>query len=135
MLCHFCQNLVFVPVEEVSVQNPDWLTDSWFIYDPDTWLVSVHQPSRKALELSAGRGCRACAMFWFQLFNDTGVAHACRDNDPKIAPILLSMGQLSWGYDSEPEHPLMQEMKLRCGEDSALLMIHKPVPGMTDGHV
>jgi len=135
MLCHFCQNLVFVPIEEVSVQDNNWLTDRSFVYDRDIWLVSVHQPSRKALALSAGQGCRVCAMFWFQLFYDAEAAHAHHDSEPAAAPILLSMALLSWGNDSEPEHPIVQEMKLRCGEQLASLIIHKPVPGMADGHV
>ena len=135
MLCHFCQNLVFVPVEEVSVQNADWLTDPRFVPYPDTWLVSVHQPSREALELSAGRGCRVCAMFWFQLFYDAGAVHARCDNDPEVAPILLSMKQLSWDNDLEPHNPCSWGMKLRYGDRSASLRIHKPVSGITDEHM
>jgi len=135
MLCHFCENLVFVPMKEVSVQNPDWSTDSWFIYDPDTWLVSVHQPSREALELSAGQGCRVCAMFWFRLFYDAGASHARHGRDREAAPILLSTGQLSWGKDSEMPYPTWQDMKLRCGERRSELKIDKPISGMIYGHV
>jgi len=116
------------------VQNADWLTDRNFVYDPEKWLVSVHQPSREALELSAGQGCRVCAMFWFHLFYDAGAAHARCDNDPEVAPILLSMEHLSRGEDFGPQDLILNEMNLRYGERLASLSVYEPVSGITDGH-
>ena len=135
MLCQFCQNLVFVPIEEVSVQNADWLTDPGVIFNPDKRLVSVHQPSRKALELSAGQGCRVGALIWFQLFDDAGAAHARCDNDPEAAPILLSMKQLPWDKDFESYNEVLVGMGLRCGERFTWLSMKTPISGITDGHV
>ena len=136
MLCHFCQNLVFVPFEEISVQNADWLTGQSYLINHDTSLVSEHQPSRKALELSASRGCRVCAMFWFQLFYDTESGHARHDNDPRVAPILLSMKQLTWGKDCEPREDLFFDViYLHYEERLSSLRIEKPVSGITNEHV
>jgi len=112
-----------------------WITAPRYIFNPDTDLVSVHQPSRKALELSAGRGCRVCALFWFQLFYDAGAAHARRDNDLEVAPILLSMQQPSWDRDLDIQYPTGYQMQLRHGERLALLWIYKPISGTTNGDV
>ena len=136
MLCHFCQNLVFVPVEEVSVHNAHWLTDQTFVNDPYTWLISVHQPSRNALELSAGRGCRVCALFWFQLFYDAGAAHTRRDNDLEVAPIMLSTEQFWWDKGYEERIFLSRSnIRLRCGERFASLRINMPVSGIANEHM
>jgi len=73
-------------------------------------------------------------MFWFQLFYDAGAAHARRDNDPEVAPILLCMKSL-WDKDFELQDHFHHEMKLRYGERLTSLGIHKPVSGITDEHV
>lgn len=135
MLCHFCQDLVFVPVEEVWVQHAYWLRDPSFVYSREKELVSVHQPSRTALELSASRGCRVCALFWFQLFQNNWSAYTRRDNDHEIAPVLLSMGQLSADKELKAQYSEWDGMKLRCGEELVSLRIHKPISGITDEHV
>ena len=137
MLCHFCQNLVFVPAEEVSVQIVNCLlTTRWsYLFDPDKHLVSVHQPSREALEFSAGQGCRVFAMFWFQLFNDAGATHARRDNAPEVAPILLYMSQLSWERDFKLPFSSCRFMSLSWGERKVSLEIRNPVSGTMYVHM
>ena len=135
MLCHLCQNLVFLPVEELNLQNVGWLTDRSFVYMPDMAYISVHQPSQKALELSAGHGCRVCALFWFRLFQRTGSTNARRYDDHEVAPIFLFMNKLPWDEGFETRIPEVFRMKLCCGEDVASLKVGKPIPGMSDEHV
>jgi len=135
MLCHFCQNLVFVPVKEVNVQNADWLTDPSFIFNPDTDLVSVHQPSGNALEDSAREGCRVCAMVWFQLFHDAGTAYAHYDDDLEVGPILLCLSGISQIEDFEAKFPVWYKMKLRCGRRFGSLMTRKPLSGIIDEQI
>ena len=133
MLCHFCQNLVFVPAEELDAQDAAaWSTrpESKY-YMRELRLISVHQPSRKALEISAICGCRVCALIWFQLFQDTMSAETHRDNDHGVSPIILSTG----GEKLQTLGQMPYAMTLYCGERSGSLIIDRPLPGKSSKRV
>ncbi len=135
MLCHLCQNLVFSPAEELNVQNVGWSTNRLLVYNPDITLISVHQPSQQALELSTSRGCRVCALFWFRLFQRTGSTNARRYDDHEVVPILLAMNEPLWRKDFKAQIPEFFDMRLHCGEYVNSLHIDRPIAGMSDKHV
>lgn len=133
MLCRFCQNLVFSPAEELNVPNVYRLTPAHYKLMPGNTLISVHQPSQKALNLSAGRGCRVCAFFWFRLTQAAGSAHAYRDNDHGVAPVLLSMKwELCWDKDLEAQEGPPNHTLLSCGGKEASLQLKWPISGMSN---
>jgi hypothetical protein len=84
MLCHFCQNLTFLPAGELNLPGVDLSEVFPYEDNPLAALISVHQPSLEALEISASHGCRLCAFFWFELF---GFRYRIRD--PLFTVIMI----------------------------------------------
>lgn len=133
MLCQFCQNLVFSPAGELNLPGVEWSELFRYEIDPLAILVSVHQPSQKALEISASRGCRLCALSWFRLFQTTEYTPAHHDNDDGNTQVLIIVkGNSSWNMDEDLDFRdrMFGYLRIYCGERRCWLEMDRPIPGM-----
>jgi hypothetical protein len=130
MLCSLCQNLVFSKPAELDLTNTGFI-DDW-IENPYS-MISLHQSSRNALDLSAEHGCHVCALIWSQLFGPTGYPLPEYDFDDtgRVAQVVLRRDwNRHWTAETAKCLLIDEPIKLRCGRRSAWIWTGPPLPGM-----